>query len=189
MFYNFFFNCRQYDFSGEKSTEIVKIKTCLDLYRKTALLSFDYRQIDLRSFFFVVFQPTILCFIQFASSHNIKMPAIRLTNNKVQILNPVLTRSPRSTLPKYDTVIGIHQASGIRHQPIDIHPIIIKIFAAVCKPDRLLTASGFPIPSTAHPHFGQTTASSSNSFPHFEQYFINTSAIALKGFVVYIILC
>lgn len=174
---------------ARKTAEIVKIKICLDLYnldlyKKTALLSFDYRQIDLRSFFFRCFQPTILCFIQFASSHNIKIPAIMFTNNKVQILNPMLTGSPRSAFPKYDTVIGMHQASGIRSQPYAIQPRIIKIFAAVCKPDRLLTTSGFLIPSTAHPHLGQITASSSSSFPHLVQYFINTSATALKGFIV-----
>ena len=58
----FFFNCRQYDFSPEKSTEIVKIKTYLDLYKKTALLSFDYRQIDLRSFFFRCFSANDIMF-------------------------------------------------------------------------------------------------------------------------------
>ena len=123
----------------------------------------------------------LFCFLdQLSLSHSIKIPAIMLTNNKEQILKPIPTGSLRSILPQYDTVIGIHQASGIRHHPIDIQPRIIKIFAAICKPDGLFTVAGFTVPSTAHPHFGQITASSSSSFPHFVQYFINTSTIAKR---------
>ena len=58
------------------------------------------------------------------------MPAIKLRNNNVHTLNPVVSSfSPLYALYTL-IVIGIHQINGIKHQPIPIVEIKHKIKAA-----------------------------------------------------------
>lgn len=73
------------------------------------------------------------------------MPAIMLTNNNEQILNPVPTESPDLSIDlQYLTVIGIFQARGIRNNPVRQQLIIMKILAAILSPSlvSLLFAGG-----------------------------------------------
>lgn len=73
------------------------------------------------------------------------MPAIMLTNNNEQILNPVPTGSPDLSIDlQYLTVIGIFQARGIRNNPVKQQLIIMKILAAILSPSlvSLLFAGG-----------------------------------------------
>ena len=73
------------------------------------------------------------------------MPAIMLTNNNEQILNPVPTESPDLSIDlQYLTVIGIFQARGIRNSPVRQQLIIMKILAAILSPSlvSLLFAGG-----------------------------------------------
>lgn len=73
------------------------------------------------------------------------MPAIMLTNNNEQILNPVPTESPDLFVDlQYLTVIGIFQARGIRNSPVRQQLIIMKILAAILSPSlvSLLFAGG-----------------------------------------------
>ena len=73
------------------------------------------------------------------------MPAIMLTNNNEQILNPVPTESPDLSVDlQYLTVIGIFQARGIRNNPVRQQLIIMKILAAILSPSlvSLLFAGG-----------------------------------------------
>ena len=101
--------------------------------------------------------------------HKARIPPIKLTNNSIQIFNPIPIGSPFLTLLPKIIVIGRHHARGMINQPCATQPIIEKINAAVAKP----LYSWFD--SIEQPHPVHTTASSCISLPHLLQNFIESS--------------
>lgn len=123
------------------------------------------------------------------------MPATKLTNNKVQILNPMPTRglAPFNDF-MYTIVMGRRQQSGKRgitaNQPpsnnvykkvgaVNAQLKIIKIFAAICKPDSLFLFVNDVWSSVEQPQAGQKIASSLTCAPQCLQYFIPFSSVVV----------
>lgn len=107
------------------------------------------------------------------------MPETIFANNNVQILKATLIGWLFFIFLSSVTVIGMHHASGINSKIPTIpditkaqQVIIISTFAATSKPDEELLVFVSLGLFAAQPQFGHTIASSHNSLPHLQQYFI-----------------